>query len=56
MAFLTGVELDGETTDDCRDAEAEAARRRQALTLADLRYVYDEWDYGIEDYRPHWCE
>ena len=56
MAFLTGVELDGETTDSFRDAEAEAARRRQALTLADLRYVYDEWDYGIEDYRPHWCE
>ena len=56
MAFLTGVALDGETTDSVRDAEAEAARRRQTLTLADLRYVYDEWDYGIEDYRPHWCE
>lgn len=56
MAFLTGVTLDGEATDSFREAEAEAARRRQALTLADLRYVYDEWDYGIEDYRPHWCE
>jgi nitric oxide reductase activation protein len=22
----------------------------------DLRYVYDEWDYEIDDYRPHWCE
>lgn len=56
MAFLTGVELDGEPADDFRDTEADTARRRQALTLADLRYVYDEWDYGIEDYRPHWCE
>lgn len=55
MAFLTGVELDGEAT-GFPDSEVEAARRRQAVTLADLRYVYDEWDYGIEDYRPHWCE
>jgi len=56
MAFLTGVELESETADSLRNAEAEAARRRQTLTLADLRYVYDEWDYEIEDYRPHWCE
>lgn len=56
LAFLTGVELDGEAADGFPDSEADAARRRQALTLSDLRYVYDEWDFGIEDYRPHWCE
>ena len=26
------------------------------MTTTDLRYLYDEWDYAIDDYRPHWCE
>src|SRR5215510_5279466 len=56
MAFLTGVELDGTRVSDASAAEEQAARKRRALTTANLRYVYDEWDYEIEDYRPHWCE
>src|SRR5262249_28286009 len=37
-------------------AKDRMARQQRALTTADLRYVYDEWDFEIEDYRPHWCE
>ncbi len=54
--FLTGSELDGEAEGLSPSDETQAERRRRALTTADLRYVYDEWDYEIDDYRPHWCE
>lgn len=53
--FLTGIELDSRAEGPRLSEEAQAERRR-AVTTADLRYVYDEWDYEIEDYRPHWCE
>lgn len=32
------------------------ARNRQRLTSAGVRYVYDEWDFLIDDYRSHWCD
>jgi hypothetical protein len=53
MGFLTGVDLgkSGSST-----SPEDPARRRGGLHTADLRYVYDEWDCEIEDYRPHWCE
>ena len=54
--FLTGVELDVESEGPSPSDDTQAERRRRALTTADLRYVYDEWDYEIDDYRPHWCE
>jgi nitric oxide reductase NorD protein len=56
MGFLTGVDLGKGSSATAESTEALAARRRRALTTADLRYVYDEWDFEIEDYRPHWCE
>lgn len=56
MGFLTGVDLGKGSSSTTDSPEALAARRRRALTTADLRYVYDEWDFEIEDYRPHWCE
>jgi Mg-chelatase subunit ChlD len=56
MGFLTGVDLGKGNSATEASSEELAARRRRTLTTADLRYVYDEWDYEIEDYRPHWCE
>lgn len=56
MGFLTGVDLGKGSSATSDSPEALAARRRRALTMVDLRYVYDEWDFEIEDYRPHWCE
>lgn len=55
MGFLTGVDLgrDGKASTSRADLNS---HQRRPLTTADLRYVYDEWDYEIEDYRPHWCE
>ncbi len=32
------------------------ATARRVQTTEGLRYLYDEWDYVIEDYRPHWCQ
>jgi len=55
MGFITGVDL-GKSSDDAAASEEKKNRQRRALTTADLRYVYDEWDFEIEDYRPHWCE
>jgi hypothetical protein len=31
-------------------------RRRRLHATDGLRYLYDEWDYQIEDYRPQWCQ
>jgi nitric oxide reductase NorD protein len=56
MAFLTGVDLGRRGEESALSPDEQAARRRRALTTMDLRYVYDEWDYEIEDYRPRWCE
>lgn len=55
MGFITGVDLGrgDKASSSLKDLKS---RPRRALTTADLRYVYDEWDYEIEDYRPHWCE
>jgi Mg-chelatase subunit ChlD len=55
MGFLTGVDLSKEDGSTSTSSDDPAARGRRALTTADLRYVYDEWDFEIEDYRPHWC-
>ena len=52
-AFMTGVDL---SRGGAEEAEAEQAARRRGRTARDLHYVYDEWDYEIEDYRSHWCE
>jgi hypothetical protein len=54
--FITGSEIDGEKAKEEPAEEAQVVQRRKALTTADLRYIYDEWDFEIEDYRPHWCE
>ena len=53
-AFLTGVDVSRGGSGAGSDAEEIASRRMR--TTRDLHYVYDEWDYEIDDYRPHWCE
>ena len=54
--FLTGNEIEGEKAKEEPADDAQVEKRRRTLTTADLRYIYDEWDYEIEDYRLHWCE
>jgi len=54
--FLTGSEIKGEKAKEEPAEDVHVVQRRKALTTADLRYIYDEWDCEIEDYRPHWCE
>lgn len=54
--FLTGSDIEGEKEEQESPDDAQVVQRRKTLTTADLRYIYDEWDCEIEDYRPHWCE
>jgi len=54
--FLTGNDIEGEKAKEEPADDAKVEKRRRTLTTADLRYIYDEWDCEIEDYRPHWCE
>lgn len=54
--FITGSELEGEKEEQQQADDGQVEQRRRTLTTADLRYLYDEWDFEIEDYRPHWCE
>lgn len=52
-AFMTGVNL---SRGGAGESEAEQAARRRGRTACAPHYVYDEWDYEIEDYRAYWCE
>ncbi len=56
MGFITSVDLGRNSKSASGSVKDRMARQQRALTTADLRYVYDEWDFEIEDYRPHWCE
>jgi nitric oxide reductase NorD protein len=55
-AFMTGVNLSRGSSELDEFSEEEEIARRRGRTARDLHYVYDEWDYEIEDYRSHWCE
>ena len=50
---MTGVNL---SRGGAGESEAEQAARRRGRTACAPHYVYDEWDYEIEDYRAYWCE
>ncbi len=56
MGFITGVNLGRSGKSSSQSEKERLAHQRRTVTTADLRYVYDEWDFEIEDYRPHWCE
>lgn len=56
---LHGIPLDA-YEDDEEDQVEQKKRKREQLrrrhTTVGVRYVYDEWDFLIEDYRARWCE
>lgn len=58
---VTVLRLDASGTADLEEREAPLEARQNALgrrlrTAEGLRYLYDEWDCVIEDYRPQWCQ
>ncbi|HJY81185.1 MAG TPA: VWA domain-containing protein, partial [Candidatus Binatia bacterium] len=54
------LEMDAEPVESDREEEFESAKKdasqRRVQTTEGLRYLYDEWDYRIEDYRAQWCQ
>ena len=56
------ISLFGEPGDQAAEEEVlvqnkkKKAKNRQVLTSAGVRYVYDEWDFLIDDYRSQWCD
>lgn len=49
------IEEDGEE----EKAEQEKRKKQQLRrrdSVVGIKYIYDEWDFLIEDYRPRWCE
>lgn len=54
------IDLDPDSTETTLEEEAEPAKKktpaRRLHTAEGLRYLYDEWDYRIEDYRAQWCQ
>lgn len=51
----TGSAVDPGRQEERRDGEKSAMGHRLRTTEG-LRYLYDEWDYVIEDYRAQWCQ
>ncbi|MBI3802106.1 MAG: hypothetical protein HY268_34690, partial [Deltaproteobacteria bacterium] len=53
------IEMDAEAA-EAEQAEVESTKKnaaeRRVQTTEGLRYLYDEWDYQIEDYRAQWCQ
>jgi len=39
-----------------RQSKKKNASERRLRTAAGMRYLYDEWDFLIEDYRTQWCQ
>ncbi len=58
LASIHGMPLDvldsEEAAAEQEECKKEQLRRRHAVV--GVRYVYDEWDFLIEDYRVRWCE
>ena len=55
---IHGMPLDALDAED-DEAEQEAHKKQQLRrrhSVVGVRYVYDEWDFLIEDYRARWCE
>ena len=57
-ASIHGMPLDA--LDDEEDAAEQEEHKKEQLrrrhSVVGVRYVYDEWDFLIEDYRARWCE
>ncbi|MBI3303665.1 MAG: hypothetical protein HYZ72_16495, partial [Deltaproteobacteria bacterium] len=54
------IDMDADPVEAERDEESQntkkSATERRLHTADGLRYLYDEWDYLIEDYRTQWCQ
>lgn len=44
------------TDQEGEDERHKKSRGRRSSGVAEFGYLYDEWDYLIDDYRPQWCE
>lgn len=56
---LHGIPIDAGEEDE-EDVAEQKQRKKEQLrrrgSAVGVRYVYDEWDFLIEDYRARWCE
>jgi nitric oxide reductase NorD protein len=55
------IEMDADSATEGEEPEEMKAKKKKALdrrlqTNEGLRYLYDEWDYVIDDYRTQWCQ
>ena len=53
---VTLVGESGKTADPEDDERHKSTRTRRSAGVAEFGYLYDEWDFLIDDYRPQWCE
>ena len=55
---LQGMPLDGldEEDDEAEQEKHKKEQLRRRYSVVGVRYLYDEWDFLIEDYRARWCE
>lgn len=44
------------TENEVEDERHKKSRSRRSAGVAEFGYLYDEWDFLIDDYRPQWCE
>ena len=52
---LLTFNIEAEDEDDTLKTKRKAGERR-LQTATGIQYVYDEWDFLIEDYRPQWSQ
>ena len=57
-ASIHGMPLDAldSEEDAAEQEESKKKQLRRRHSVVGVRYVYDEWDFLIEDYRARWCE
>ena len=54
MTFDPEANEEGE--EETSTGRKKRAKERRLQTAAGLSYLYDEWDFLIEDYRTQWCQ
>lgn len=55
---IFSTEIDSVESEELEEGQGKKKRPTSSRqqTTGGMRYFYDEWDYLIEDYRPHWCQ
>jgi hypothetical protein len=57
MTTTITLDVDMEEGEEDNDRQQKKKRTdRRVQTATGLSYLYDEWDFLIEDYRTHWCQ